>query len=326
MTVARAKLAVPVLLIVCLIWAGAFIGLEIGAQPLHEVGLGEFRFEIAALFLAVRFTLAAVLMPIVLPSGVRKLNRYNWLAGGLLGLGFSAHLLTQLVGMGFADMEPGKAAFLTALFVVFAPLLAFVFLRRRPRLGVLIGIPLAILGVAYIGGPPSAGLSLAAWLNIAAAAIYGAQIVLTDVVTRRGDTNAQTQAMIVVCALTCWIAFGVSPRAAEFVALPGFTEALADPRFWLSELYLAIISTVIALALVNRWQREVSPNHAAILFTSTPVFATLMSIVAGEETVTAWLFFGAGMILLANLSAQFIGRKDGPLPLPDHAASGGPAR
>ncbi len=309
MPIARSKLAVPVLLLVCLIWAGAFIGLELGAQPLHAIGLGEFRFEIAALFLAVRFTLAALLMPLVLPSGVRRASRYNTLAGALLGLCFSAHLLTQLVGMGFSDMEPGRAAFLTALFVVFAPLLAYVFLRRKPRTGVLIGIPLAILGVAYIGGPPSAGLSLAAWLNVAAAAIYGAQIVITDVVTRRGDTMAQTQAMIVVCALICWVAFAVSPRAAEFTALPGFADALMDPRFWLSELYLAVISTVIALALVNRWQREVSPNHAAILFTSTPVFATIMSIAVGEETVTLWLFFGAGMILLANLSAQFIGRK-----------------
>lgn len=300
------------LLLVCLIWAGAFICLEVGPQPLQEIDDTNHRMAVSALYLTVRFALAAVLMPLVLPGALKHLTLRNLLSGAALGLCFSMHLLTQMVGMSYIDMEPGKAAFLTALFVVFAPLFAFLFLRRKPRLGVLIGVPFATLGAMFIGGPPEAGLSLAAWLNIVAAAVYAVQIVVTDVVTRKGNVLSQTLAMIVACALICGAAFALSPGAAELAANPGLGEALADVRFWGTELYLALVSTVIALALVNRWQREVSPNHAAILFTSTPVFASVMSLIAGLEVLSGWLVFGAAMILVANLSAQFIGRRQQP--------------
>lgn len=303
------RLAIALLLLVCLIWAGAFIGLEVGPRPFQELAGGPNRVAVSAFFLATRFALAALLMPLVLPAALRHLNLRNLLTGAVLGLCFSMHLLTQLVGMSFPDMEPGQAAFLTALFVVFAPLIALAFQGRRPRSGVLLGIPFATVGAMFIGGPPEAGLSLAAWLNIAAALIYAIQIVVTDVVTRKGNVLAQTFAMIVSCALICGAAFALSPGATDLVTHTGFGDALADPRFWGAEAYLALVSTVIALALVNRWQREVSPNHAAILFTSTPVFASVMSLAAGLEAFSWWLLFGAAMILVANLSAEFIGRK-----------------
>ena len=306
---ARPRLAMAMLILVCVIWAGAFVGLEIGPQPLQALD-GEHRFTVSAFFLAARFGLAALLLPLVLPRVLRQINRRNLLAGLALGPCFAFHLLTQMVGLSFPEMEPGKAAFLTALFVVFAPLFALVLLGRKPRLGVLIGIPLAAIGAVFIDGPPQAGLTLAAWLNIAAAALYGLQIVVTDVATRKGDPLAQTWFMILCCVVICAISFAVAPGAADLAGNAGFAGALVDARFWGSELYLALISTVIALALVNRWQREVSPNHAAILFTSTPVFATLFSLIAGQEQgFSRWLVFGAAMILLANLSAEFIGRR-----------------
>jgi drug/metabolite transporter (DMT)-like permease len=295
------------LLITCCIWAGAFIGLKVGAEPLHDIAEGH-TFAAASLFLGVRFALAAIAMPLVFPRAVRALSPRNVLAGAAMGACFSAHLLTQQVALSYIDQQPGKAAFLTALFVVFAPMLALIFQGRKPRKGVLLGIPLALAGAAFIGGPPDASLTVGAWLNIVAAAIYAVQIVVTDTVTRKGDAMAQTLAMIVSCAVIISAAFAMAPGAGNVLASPGLADALADAHFWGAELYLALVSTVIALALVTRWQREVSPNHAAILFASTPVFASVFSILWGLEDLTGWLIFGACMILLANLSAEFIGR------------------
>ena len=33
------------------------------------------------------------------------------------------------------------------------------------------------------------------------------------------------------------------------------------------------------------------------------------AIAAGRDRVTGWLFFGAGMIVLANLAAELVGRR-----------------
>lgn len=304
----RPAAATLILLLVCVIWAGAFVSLKIGAEPLHEIDR-EHAFAASALFLFVRFALATVFLVLAFPRTLAALTRRDVAAGATLGACFSAHLLTQQVGLSFADMQPGHAAFLTALFVVIAPLLAFIFQGRRPRAGVLLGVPLAVVGAAYIGGPPETSLTVSAWLNIIAAAIYGVQIVITDTLTRKGDAMAQTLAMIAACAVVNGIAFVVAPGASDLAGNPGLGGAVFDSRFWGTELYLAVVSTVVALALVNRWQREVSPNRAAILYTSTPVFASAISVIAGMETIGGWMLFGAAMILLANLCAQFIGRK-----------------
>jgi drug/metabolite transporter (DMT)-like permease len=65
--------------------------------------------------------------------------------------------------------------------------------------------------------------------------------------------------------------------------------------------------------VLNRWQKELAPSRAAVVYTSEPVFASLISVIAVRDTVTVWLLFGATMILLANLSAEFIGRRKRPV-------------
>ena len=42
------------------------------------------------------------------------MNRGNVLTGFWLGLLFSVHLLLQVIGLAYAEMQPGQAAFLVA--------------------------------------------------------------------------------------------------------------------------------------------------------------------------------------------------------------------
>ena len=55
--------------------------------------------------------------------------------------------------------------------------------------------------------------------------------------------------------------------------------------------------------------RSPAPSRAAIVYTAEPVFAAVISIIAGRDTVNGWLAFGATMILLANLSAEFLRKR-----------------
>jgi drug/metabolite transporter (DMT)-like permease len=87
---------------------------------------------------------------------------------------------------------------------------------------------------------------------------------------------------------------------------------LLDPVFAGAIGVCGLLATVAALALLNRWQKELTPSRAAIVYTSEPVFATLVSIAAGRERLGFWLFFGAAMILAANLAAELLGRRAKP--------------
>ncbi|MCZ7606507.1 MAG: EamA family transporter [Planctomycetota bacterium] len=91
---------------------------------------------------------------------------------------------------------------------------------------------------------------------------------------------------------------------------PGLlAQAFTDAAFVSTELLCAVFATVIAVSVLNRWQKELAPSRAAIVYTAEPVFAATISIIAGRDHVNGWLIFGAGMILLANLSAEFLRKR-----------------
>jgi drug/metabolite transporter (DMT)-like permease len=84
--------------------------------------------------------------------------------------------------------------------------------------------------------------------------------------------------------------------------------------FVLHAVLCAFFASVIAISVLNRWQKELHPSRAAIVYTAEPVFATLISMAYDRDQITGWLVFGAAMILLANLAAEFIRPRKQALP------------
>ncbi|MCF6228561.1 MAG: EamA family transporter, partial [Planctomycetes bacterium] len=71
-----------------------------------------------------------------------------------------------------------------------------------------------------------------------------------------------------------------------------------------------LLATVVAISVLNRWQKELTPTRAAIVYTAEPIFASLYSIfISGQDAFSWWLVFGAGMIIIANLSAELLRKR-----------------
>jgi drug/metabolite transporter (DMT)-like permease len=140
---------------------------------------------------------------------------------------------------------------------------------------VLLGVALATIGAAFIKGVPETGLSIGAWATIACAVVFGGHIVLTDVFTRRSDALALTFTMLVWSTLWMALALALAPDAARALDTSRLAAVFSDGLFWLTELLCALLATVLALTLLNVWQKELSPSRAAVVYTSEPVFATL---------------------------------------------------
>lgn len=309
----RLGLAVTALLGVCIVWGSSFLLMEIGTDAVEQVAGRDHKLANGAFFLAVRFVLAVLVMPIVLPKSVRNLDRATWIHGFWLATIFSAAFLLQIFGLAQADIHPSQSAYLTSLYVVATPLLASIIYRKLPPRGVLIGVPLAMTGAAFIGGPPDAGLSIGAWSTIACAILFGGQILLTDHSTRRVDPLKLTFTMLVLSAGWMILALVCAPGGWELLRPSLLSRAFANVPFVVSELICSVLATVVAVSLYNRWQKELDPSRAALLYTTEPVFASLISIGAGRDRVTGWLVFGSLMILSANVVAELVGKsKRGP--------------
>lgn len=300
------RIATFALFSTCLFWGATFTWMKTGTEALRPASGGASDIAIGAFFLLIRFTMAALLLPLVIPASVRRLNATAWKWGFWLSLPFAAGFLLQIFGLTQANVPASQSAFLTSLFVVATPLIGSVFYRKLPPAGVIIGVPLALIGAAFIAGPPHGGLSIGAWATIACAVVFGGHILVTDVATRKADPMALTFTMFVYTIGWLMLALLLAPGGAAMLAPEALTQAFGAGEFVLTAALCAFFATVIAISVLNRWQKELHPSRAAIIYTAEPVFATLISIAYGNETLTGWLIFGASMILLANLAAEFI--------------------
>lgn len=305
---AKQRAAILWLTLMCVFWGATFLLMELGCDRLRVILGAEQRLAAAAYFLVLRFALAVVLMPVAIPASVRRLDSAAWRHGLPLSLVFSAGYVLQLFGLTQDDIGPSQSAFLTSLYVVVTPLIVGVVQRRWPPKGVLLGLPLAVFGAAFIAGPPHGGLSAGAWATLGCAVAFSCHIAITDYSARRVDPMALTLTTLVYSLGWLCLALLVAPGGLATLAPHYLFAALRDPVVLSTVGVCALFATVIALAVLNRWQTALHPSRAAILYTTEPVFATLVSIAVGREVATSWLVVSAATILAANLAASWRAR------------------
>jgi drug/metabolite transporter (DMT)-like permease len=303
------RIATAALLSVCLFWGATFLWMEQGADALQRIYGAENTAAVGAFFLLWRFVIAALLMPLLVPRSVKRLDAGAVKWGFWLSIPFALGFLLQIFGLAHADVPPSQSAFLTSLYVVATPILAALVWRRWPPRGVALGVVLAVIGAAYMKGPPQGGLSLGAWSTIGCAVVFGAHILMTDYATKRADPMAITLVMFLFSIAWNGLALLVAPGGPAMFEPALIGQAFTDFTFVGTEVACAVFATVIAVSVLNRWQKELAPSRAAIVYTAEPVLAAVISILAGRDTVTLWLAFGATMILLANISAEFLRKR-----------------
>jgi drug/metabolite transporter (DMT)-like permease len=163
---------------------------------------------------------------------------------------------------------------------------------------------LATFGAGFINGPPQLSFGLPEWLTVACAFVFALHILLTDAVTRRVSPLAVTEASFVV------VAAGSSAVLACGLLLPGAptlasVAALAFERDFLVPMLLAsLLATVVALTLMNVFQRDLDPVRAAVLYAIEPVWAAVIAIALGLAHAGAWLWIGGIALLAGNLIAE----------------------
>jgi drug/metabolite transporter (DMT)-like permease len=302
------RIALGALSVVCVIWGATFLLMEAGTDALRAC-FGNAPLANGAQFLAVRFLLALLAMPILVRGCVAAADRTAWKHGFWLSLVFSAAFLLQIFGLAQDDIHPSQSAYLTSLYVVATPVLGSIVHRRLPSAGVILGVPLALVGAAFIAGPPSGGLSTGAWSTIACAVVFGGQILMTDYSSRRVHPAALTVTMLAFSALWMVLALILAPGGLARLAGADRFCPLRSPSFLGSELVCALLATVLVVSLFNRWQKELSPSRAALVYTTEPIFAAIISVAAGRDRITGWLLFGGAMILAANVVAEVVGKK-----------------
>jgi len=295
--------AESMLLVVTVCWGVSFPAIKSAAPYVS-----------ASLFVAVRMAAAvALLLPgwAVLarrgggPSPANALRdpvarRWGMLLGLLLAVGYT----TQTLGLHTTSAQ--NSAFITALSVVLVPLVVLLLYRRPPSPAVLIGVVLAVAGLALMTRPDLGRLHGGDLWTLGCALSYAFYIERLDRALRRASYLPLLWWSLLACAVAA-----------------GVWALLVERRIWQWNATLAaalavtvVFSTLLALLLQNRYQGYTTPSRAALLFAAEPVFAALFAWLWLGERLDRWAVAGAGLILAAVLVTELGGRvRTGATPL-----------
>ena len=224
-------------------------------------------------FVSIRFVLAGLVLWVILrhfdPKGRLRRNDIWAMAGlGLVGVGLNNILFTHGVSMTSASN--------TALVVATAPLwgmlLAFVLGWERPKIQGLVGVGLALLGVAVIvyRGLGDSGASLPGDLLVmGAAACWGSYAVLSLPLLKRYSPLAVAAYSMLFGGLA------VLPLAS--MQLPGVDWGAVSPGGWGAVAYSALLVAAFGFTF---WQRGISRLGANRMLVYQ-YLVTLVGVVAG---------------------------------------------
>ncbi|MBW8800606.1 MAG: DMT family transporter [Streptomyces sp.] len=293
--------AVVGLLLVTAVWGATFLVVKDAT-----VGMPVFS------FLTWRFAIAAVVMAAFRPSVVRRLDR------GTLGRGAAAGFLLGvafiLQTLGLQHTSAAVSGFLTGLFVVLTPLLAWLLFRQRlspltwtAALTATAGLALITLSGASFGSGEA--------LTLLCAVCFALHLLALGRWSPGRDAYAFTVVQLATAALMCLI--GTVPHG---VRIPHGAGA------WTAVLVTAVLASAFAY-MVQTWaQKHVTATQAAVILTMEPVFAGLFAVLAGGERLTLSTLAGGALVVTAMFLVEVPGSTSGTSAADEPSAGSGAAR
>ena len=246
--------------------------------------------EFPPLFLmGMRFTLAAL----VLVWFVRPL----WNMAGRLALVtfFGGTLAYGLQFTGLVELDASTAVLVVQIEVVFAAVMASVFLRDHLTRRQWCAMVTALAGVALIAGEP----------RVQAAPIAFLMVVAGGVAWAAGQTMIKTLGPIGGLRLVAWFAAFAGPQmlVASLVVEGGQWQAVREASWsgWVSVAYLAIFMTALGYALWFRLIGRYRMNQIVPFILLVPVTSIVGGVFFLGETLSPWVTAG-GVLVMASVA------------------------
>jgi drug/metabolite transporter (DMT)-like permease len=238
-------------------------------------------------FLAWRFAAASIVMLVLRPTCVRTITRGELWRGIALGIAMGAGYIAQTYGL--LSASAAVSGFITGIFVVLTPVMAWVLLRHKTDSNTWLVVALATLGVAL--------LSLNGWsvgigelLTLLCAVFFAVHIVGLGEWSPSFDAYTFALIQISTVAVLC-----LAAAAPDGIAVPPNLEV------WGVIAVTAVFATALAF-IVQTWAQSLVPaTRVAIVMTMEPVFAGLFGVLLAGNQMTWRTLLGGACIVAAML-------------------------
>ena len=284
------------LVLATLIWGSTFVAQSTGMDH-----IGPFT------FLAIRNIMGAVflfLLSFITDRFIQdgKTAKERWLDPKLwkaaLFCGTPLFVAAALQQMGIVSTDPGKSGFLTAMYIVFVPILG-IFLKKKPSKWIPVSVVLGVIGLYFLSCVGVTSVSISDLLLIGCAIVYAIQILCVDLFGLELDS-------VRLNCLCCSITFVFATIATFLFETPTW-EAVNS--CWGALLYAGILSSGIAFTLQIVGQKHVEPSTASLLMSLESVFAVLSGWIVLGDVLNVWESIGCVLIFIAIMLSQIPDKK-----------------
>jgi drug/metabolite transporter (DMT)-like permease len=246
-------------------------------------------------FLASRFTIAALIMILVRPSVLKRINLDMLKVGVPVGVLLGSGYITQTIAL--QQTTAAITGFLTGLYVVLTPIFAWLAVKQKIARKVWAGVALATAGLALIS-INGVSIEVGQIWGIICAALFAAHIVGLGSWSPGRDAYALTVVQLATSAVVCWIG-----------ALVDGYQPPPSGDVWFAVLFTAVLATALAFFVQTWAQGIMDASRVAIILTSEVVFAAAISVAVGQETLTLKVLAGGVLMVAAMLLVEWPSKK-----------------
>lgn len=280
------------LLIATILWGSAFVSQNVAMDHMKP-----FAFQALRCFIAVIGMLPVIAIADRLqkdsPSFWRRwADPQLWKAGLLCGL--PLFLACNLQQLALVDTDAGKAGFLTAMYIVFVPVIG-IFRKQRLGINIPISVVIAAVGLYFLSCTNGFQISSGDILLLCCAVMFAVQITFVDQFAPKVDSLR----LNAIQALVCAILSGAVTLLSE--PLPTWRD-IASCAFPL--IHVGIFSMGVAYGLQIIGQKGLEPTAASLIMSMESVFAALFGALLLQERMAGRELLGCGLVFCAVILSQ----------------------
>ena len=276
-----------------LLLAGAIWGMGFVAQSSAMDNIGPW------FFIGLRFAVATLTMlPMALRENARAgslPSRQSLMTFGMIGLTLFFGIAAQQIGLITTSVT--NSGFLTALYLIFVPILGIALFRQMPHPVIWPAALFALFGIFLLSGGRLDALASGDWLTILCAVFNALQILL---IGRYANSSGLPVTLAVTqFAVTAILGFAA---AISFERIDLTAAILAAPEI----LFAGVISGGIAFTLQAIGQRHTTASQAAIVLSSEALFAALFGALIMQDRLPPSAWLGCALIFAAILATELV--------------------
>ena len=288
------------LILAAMIWGMAFAWQRVGMESIEPIT-----------FIAARMALSALLVGLVAIIFGKKEKRAaarsaaeqkEYTKQSILGgicCGFFLTFSSIFQQFGLVYTSAGKAGFVTAMYMLFVPVISFIIFKKRNSLSVWLAVALGLAGMYLLCVTESFSLTKGDALVLVCAVLFSGHILCCDYFVSRGNPVTISAIQFVVATVICTVfAFVLEEPTLDKIV------SAAVPI-----LYCGIMSGGVGYTLQIIAQGFTDPTVASLLMSLESVFAVVGGAVILGETMSLREVLGCVIMFAAIILVQLPAKK-----------------